>query len=263
MRLVTFASGSSGNCALVQNGDTSVLIDAGISMKRIRAGLRRQGLDFDNVDAILITHEHADHVCGLRMIARHHAVPVYATRTVANRLRGMAPEIEDSLTIVGKNEPFSIKDLTITAFSTSHDTDESVGYVLEGEGRLGFCTDTGCVTEEMLSALRGCTAALIEANHDVDMLRMGRYPVPLKRRILSDRGHLSNDAGGALACELCRAGADSIVLGHLSRENNTPRRACDTVRTALDSAGFGFVKLRPAPAEGDLILEVSPCCASG
>ena len=263
MRLVTFASGSSGNCALVQNGDACVLIDAGISMKRIRAALLRHGLAFDRLDGILITHEHADHICGLRMIARHYAVPVFATRTVGNRLRGMAPEIEDLLTVVGKNEPFSIKNLTITAFSTSHDTDESVGYVLEGEGRLGFCTDTGCVTEEMLSALRGCTAALIEANHDVDMLRMGPYPVPLKRRILSDRGHLSNDRSGELACELCRAGAVSLVLGHLSRENNTPRRACDTVRAALDSAGFASVELRPAPADGDLILEVSPCCVSG
>ena len=262
MRLVTFASGSSGNCALVREGDTSLLIDAGISMKRIRAALARQGLDFGGVDAILITHEHADHVCALRMLCRHTSIPIYAPRTVGARLLGMAPEIQDLLRVLPLGEPVPMKNMAVTAFLTSHDTDQSVGYILEGSGRLGFCTDTGCVTGDMLAALRGCTAALIEANHDPDMLRWGRYPVALKRRILSDRGHLSNQAGGALACELSAAGASAIVLGHLSRENNTPRLAHDAVRAALDAAGWTGTELFVAPADGDLELEVRPCCAS-
>jgi len=262
MRLVTFASGSSGNCALVQEGDTCLLIDAGISARRICAALARRKLTPGDLSGILVTHEHTDHIGGLRVLLNRCAAPVYAPRTVGWHLRGLVPEAEDRLTVINKNETFFAADIAVTAFSTSHDTDESVGYVLEGEGRLGFCTDTGCVTEEMLSALRGCTAALIEANHDVDMLRFGRYPFRLKRRILSERGHLSNADGAALARELCRSGAASIVLGHLSRENNTPRLARDTVRAALDAAGFADRELFVAPADEDLEVEIMPCCVS-
>ena len=130
------------------------------------------------------------------------------------------------------------------------------------DARFGVCTDTGCVTAEMLDALAGCDAAVIEANHDVNMLRAGRYPVYLKRRILSDRGHLSNEACAQLACALAKTGVRSLVLGHLSRENNRPGLAERAVREALDGEGFSAVTLRVAPAEGDLELEVTPCCAS-
>ena len=262
MKLVTFASGSSGNCALVRDGDSCVLIDAGISLRRIRAGLARQGLTFDDVGGILITHEHSDHVAGLPMVVKYQRTPVYAPRTVANHLLRAVPDLEDCLTFVKKDEPFSVKDFRITAFSTPHDTDESVGYLLEGSGRLGFCTDTGTVTETMLERLSGCGAALIEANHDVDMLRWGAYPVVLKRRILSEHGHLSNADCGTLACALAESGTRRIALGHLSRENNTPRLARDTVRAALDGAGYAAVELFVAPADGDMELEIEPCCAS-
>ena len=262
MKLVTFASGSSGNCALVRQGESCVLIDAGISMRRIRAGLTRQGLNLENLGGILITHEHADHVSGLSMLVKYHAIPVFAPRTVGNHLLRAVPGLEDCLTIIGKEEPFSVQIFRITAFPTPHDTDESVGYCLEGEGRLGFCTDTGSVTETMLSHLSGCGAVLIEANHDLEMLRYGPYPVYLKRRILSERGHLSNADCGELACALAERGTGRIALGHLSRENNTPRLARDTVRAALDAAGHAAVELYVAPAEGDMELEIEPCCAS-
>ncbi len=262
MKLVTFASGSSGNCALVEDGNCRVLIDAGVSMRRIGAGLSRRGLTFADVDAVLITHEHSDHVAGLPMIVKYHGTPVYAPRTVGNHLLRSVVGLEDCVTLIRQDEPFFVKDLRITAFSTPHDTDESVGYLMEGaEGRLGFCTDTGSVTEEMVSALCGCNAALIEANHDPDMLRLGRYPWPLKRRILSPRGHLSNPDCAALACTLAHSGVHSIALGHLSRENNTPDRAYSAVREALDGEGFRNVRLAVAPEDGDLIIEVEPCCA--
>ena len=138
-----------------------------------------------------------------------------------------------------------------------------MGYRIEDpSGSFGICTDTGVVTEEILSALRGCAGALIEANHDLTMLRYGSYPVPLKRRILSERGHLSNDASAELACALAESGTASIVLGHLSRENNTPRKAYDAVRAALDSRGYGNVALFTALQEGELSLEIPSCCAS-
>ena len=262
MKLVTFASGSSGNCALVEDGNCRVLIDAGISMRRIGAGLSRRGLTFADVDAVLITHEHSDHVAGLPMIVKYHGTPVYAPRTVGNHLLRSVVGLEDCVTLIRQDEPFFVKDLRITAFSTPHDTDESVGYILEGSGRLGFCTDTGSVTDVMKERLSGCSLALIEANHDLDMLRFGPYPVQLKRRILSARGHLSNADCGALACALAESGTRRIALGHLSRENNTPRLARDTVRAALDAAGHTAVELFVAPADGDLELEIEPCCAS-
>ena len=174
-----------------------------------------------------------------------------------------AAGLEGRIVPIPVGESVALKNFTLTAFPTMHDTPESVGYVLTGkDARFGVCTDTGCVTAEMLDALAGCDAAVIEANHDIDMLRAGRYPVYLKRRILSDRGHLSNEACAQLACDLAKTGVRSLVLGHLSRENNRPGLAERAVREALDGEGFSAVTLRVAPAEGDLELEVTPCCAS-
>ena len=262
MRLITFASGSTGNCALLQGCGANVLIDAGISYKRIRQGVERFGVEMDALDGVVITHEHDDHVRGLPMLLKYTDLNVYAPGVVGLHLAGRVPAAADRLRRIRVGEPFLLRNLSVTAFSTPHDTDESVGYLMEGaEGRLGFCTDTGSVTEEMVSALCGCDAALIEANHDPDMLRLGRYPWPLKRRILSPRGHLSNPDCAALACTLAHSGVRSIALGHLSRENNTPDRAYSAVREALDGEGFRNVRLAVAPEDGDLIIEVDPCCA--
>ena len=263
MRLVTFASGSGGNCALIRGRETNLLMDAGISMRRIRAALARQALTMGDVDGVLITHEHSDHVYALKTMLKTGPRPIYAPRTVAYHLVNALPELEAYLRVVPVGAPFALREFTLTAFATPHDTDESVGYRIEGaDGRLGFCTDTGSVTEDMLSALCGCDAALIEANHDVDMLRYGPYPAALKRRILSDRGHLSNDDCADFACALAKSGVGGIVLGHLSKENNTPRKAFETVREALDGEGFGGVELAVAPRDEDMLLEVTPCCAS-
>ncbi|MBR6114476.1 MAG: MBL fold metallo-hydrolase [Oscillospiraceae bacterium] len=263
MRLVVFASGSSGNCALVRCGDTNLLLDAGISLRRIKTALYTQGLTVEDLRGVLITHEHSDHVAALRTMAKYHAVPIYAPRTVAVRLCGAMPELEDRLRRIRVDEPFVLGGVTVTAFATPHDTDQSVGYRLEsGEEALGCCTDTGHISGEMLSALRGCGTALIEANHDIDMLRFGAYPPALKRRILSERGHLSNDDCARLACMLAGSGTRSLILGHLSRENNTPRRAFETVRAALDAEGFGEVALHVAPVSGELAVEIERCCVS-
>ena len=246
MRLTTFASGSGGNCALVQGRDACVLLDAGISLRRIRTALSARGLCLEDIAGVFITHEHADHVAGLRTMLKYFDVPVYAPPTVGRRLCGALPELEGRLGVLRPGEPVRLGALTVTAFHTSHDTDESVGYRLE----------------EIRSALRGCAAAMIEANHDEEMLRFGPYPFYLKRRILSEHGHLSNAACAELACYLAENGTASIVLGHLSRENNTPRKAFDAVRGALDSRGFGNVTLCTALQDGELTLEITPCYAS-
>lgn len=259
MRLTTFASGSSGNCALVSAGGGNILIDAGISMKRIRGNLSAFGLSPERLSGILITHEHSDHINGLAMLTKYYALPVYAPGILAGSLLRCVQGLEQYLRVIEVGESFELGGMSVTAFHTSHDTAESVGYRLERGCALGFATDMGCVTEEAEHALRGCEAVLIEANHDTDMLASGPYPPYLKRRILSPRGHLSNADCARLAVTLADSGAKYIVLGHLSRENNTPELAYTSVYNAL--AGRD-VQLACAPMDGRLTVcveETQPC----
>lgn len=258
MRLTVFASGSTGNCALVQAGGKNVLIDAGISARRVRAALEGEGLGLSELDGILITHEHTDHVSGLSVLCRQASLPVYAPGTVANHLRWSIPGVETCLWDIRPEETFAMGELAVTAFPTPHDTPQSVGYRLEAEGEsLAFATDTGCVTEVMRRYMLGADTVLIEANHDEMMLRYGRYPMALKRRVLSQSGHLSNDDCALLAAYLAQNGTRSIVLGHLSRENNTPRKAYETVSAVLGGSG---ATLQIAPELGRLCVEAVRCC---
>lgn len=258
MILSVFASGSTGNCALLSEGDTHLLLDDGISLRKLRAALALRGLVPEALCGVLITHEHKDHISGLPMLCKHCGVPLFAPRTVANHIRWSAAGVDGYIREITPGTAFSLGSLTVTAFPTSHDTDQSVGYRIDGSVRFALCTDTGCVTEEMRSALIGCEAALIEANHDIDMLRAGPYPYYLKRRILSDRGHLSNEDSAALCCELASQGLRTLVLGHLSRENNLPSLAEKTVGGALRQRGYD-ISPHIAPEWGHLYLEIEPC----
>lgn len=259
MKICVFASGSSGNCLLLSSGDTNILIDAGISMRRVVSALAQTGHTMGDIGGVLITHEHSDHISGLKMLVKHHAVPVYAPHTVANRLCGMLPGIEDCLHVIPVGERFVIGGISVTAFHTPHDTDESVGYRIEDGSVFALATDMGHVTEEVEQALSGADAVLIESNHDEEMLRYGPYPVYLKRRILSDRGHLSNGSCAQLARRLAEKGTGSIILGHLSRENNRPELALAASGAALEGLP---VKLFCAPVLGCMEVQVGeaePC----
>lgn len=249
MRITTFASGSSGNCTLVTAGGINILIDVGISMKRIRTCLALNGLSPQELDGVFITHEHADHISGLSMLLKYYDFPVFAPRTVGSRLLGMLPDIDGRLRTIHTSEPVSVGDVAVTAFQTMHDTPESVGYRIDAEASCGICTDLGCVTETVKDALCGVKAAVIESNHDEEMLRYGSYPVFLKKRILSDHGHLSNDSSGELAGFLARNGAETLILGHLSRENNTPKKAYSTVSESLGGSGCRPELLVAPPSE--------------
>ncbi len=253
MKVSVFASGSSGNCLLLSSGDTNILIDAGISMRRVEAALGQTGHTMREIGGVLITHEHSDHIFGLKMLLKYYRPPVYAPRTVAARLSGMLPEIDGCLRVIPVGEGFRLGQCMVRAFHTSHDTDESVGYRVEGDGVFAIATDMGCVTDEVLNGLTGADTVMIEANHDEEMLRYGPYPVYLKRRILSDHGHLSNDNCALLAQKLVQCGTERIILGHLSRENNTPMRALDTVRGYLVGCD---VQLCCAPVSGCLEVNV-------
>lgn len=258
MKVTVFASGSSGNCLLLSEGDTHILLDAGISMRRIQQSLRAAGLDIQDIGGVLITHEHSDHVSGLKTLLRRYDVPLYAPHTVAARLCGSLPDAVDFMHVIRTGAPFAVGGLTVRAFHTPHDTDESVGYRVEGRGVFALATDMGHVTPEVLEGLSGADAVLIESNHDLDMLRTGPYPVPLKRRILSDRGHLSNADCAALAAELVCRGTGTVILGHLSRENNRPEIALRETGAALAGSG---ARLFCAPDRGFLEIEVGEACA--
>lgn len=253
MRVCIFASGSGGNCLLVSDGNTNILIDAGISARRVDNALAMAGLAADDIGGVFVTHEHSDHVKGLPQLVKKHGVPIFAPRTVAARMLGAMPALEESVSIIPVGESFPFGDICISAFHTMHDTDESVGYVIEGDGSFGIATDTGCINEEITSALAGVGTVVIESNHDVQMLRDGPYPVYLKKRILSDNGHLSNDDCARFALRLAESGTRQIILGHLSRENNRPAIALETVGAALEGLP---VSLYSAPELGFLELEV-------
>ena len=260
MKLVTFASGSTGNCALASDNGCHVLIDAGISMRRIQYALAAQGLTMGDISGVLITHDHSDHISGLATMMKKHRVPIYAPQTVAHHLCWTVVGIEENLRELPLMEKVRVGGFSVTAFPTPHDTQQSVGYRIEGSATLGFATDMGCVTDDILSGLTSSDAVLIEANHDPELLRHGKYPYFLKKRILSDNGHLSNDDCGKLAAYLAGHGTRYIVLGHLSRDNNAPALAQQAVSAALEQAGLA-PELYVAPATDALTVEFSGAAA--
>ena len=253
MNIKVFASGSGGNCMLLSDRDTHLLIDAGISMRRVLSSLHAAGLDIQDIGGVLITHEHSDHVSGLKMLLRYYDLPLYAPHTVAARLCGLLPQAAEHMNVIPTGEDFQIGRLTVRAFHTPHDTDESVGYRVEGRGIFALATDMGRVTDEVLAGLLGADTVLIESNHDLAMLSDGPYPVSLKRRILSDHGHLSNADCAALAERLVEQGTQTVILGHLSRENNRPELAMEETGRLLQGSG---ARLYCAPPWGCLSVEV-------
>lgn len=251
-RFCSLFSSSAGNSTLIGSGSTSILIDAGVSAKRLKTALLDREVDPEDISAIFITHEHSDHISGLRVLASSHHIPVYATE-------GTLSYLEENGTINGKF-PFEvipkngvvIGDLTVTPFATSHDCRESCGYsvTLPDGQRAAVATDTGKITEEIRRSLLGCSLVMLESNHDVGMLKNGPYPYILKRRILSDVGHLSNEVCAEMASELIAKGTTRLFLGHLSQDNNFPDLAYQTSLSVI-TQNTGAVCGR------DYILEVN------
>lgn len=233
----TLASGSSGNAAVLSCGETHLLIDAGISCRRITAALKELGLTPGGLSAILITHTHTDHIAGLNVLLKKTDCPVLATartcRELDYRLAGSEPRL---MAVEG---PVRCGEVAVTAVPTSHDAPGSCGWRFDtADGSVGFLTDTGYITGEAEELLPGVDLAVLEANHDVEALRSGPYPYPLKQRILGPQGHLCNEAAAAFAVMLAEQGTGEIVLAHLSRDNNTPAMALNAVSAALSAAGL-------------------------
>ena len=254
MEFYTLASSSSGNAALIRSGKTAILLDAGLSARRVAQSLALLGMTPDQLNAVLITHEHSDHVSGVATLTKKYAVPVYASRGTAHFL----PQAGSALRIFEAGDAFVIGDLQVQSFRTSHDAADSVDYRIDApDGSLGALTDTGYVTDDAVKALTGVDLLLLEANHDVGMLQSGPYPYHLKRRILGEHGHLSNEAAADFALHCVKNGTSDILLAHLSAENNTPEAAEYAVARRLQAAGCS-IRLGVAPR--DRLSEVHTVC---
>ncbi|MBR6548201.1 MAG: MBL fold metallo-hydrolase [Clostridia bacterium] len=247
-------SGSSGNSTFIGAGDGGILIDAGVSAKRLVAALSDLGVDPKNIHGIFLTHEHTDHICGVRVFAGKYNIPVFGPEgtMLAMEQSGILTEKFDAY--IFDMPRLTVGSMTVSSFTTSHDAAASCGYRIElPDGRaVGVCTDLGFVSEAVRQGLCGCTAVVLESNHDIDMVKTGPYPYHLKERILSRRGHLSNDACAAELPSLLQKGTTRFILSHLSKENNLPMLAKRTALAALRQQGMTENK--------DFILQVATPC---
>ena len=255
-------SGSAGNCALVETPATRVLLDGGLSALQMRQRLASCGVNPLEIDAILLTHEHSDHAGGLDVWCRQFGTPVYANGLTSEALRRQSPESKKDWRVFGTGGDFQIKDIAVQSFSVPHDAMDPVGFVLHHGGEsLGFLTDLGFATKLACERVRQAHTLLIEANHDEKLLQLDtRRPWATKQRIMSRHGHLSNAAAAAVLAEMLGANLRRAVLGHLSRDCNSPDLAAKTVHERIASAGA-------APGSVEVFVatqrEVSPRFAVG
>lgn len=243
----SFASSSSGNCSVFLGGGRAILIDAGTNCKYITTSLAKLGLKPGDLTDILITHTHTDHISALPVLTKRCKAPIRCTELTGQGLLGRCGH--ENIQIFQPGQEFWLGEVRVAAFSTPHDCPGSCGFTLETEeGKLAYCTDLGQVTPEIYQRMKGARTAFLESNHDIYMLKNGEYPYPLKRRILSDQGHLSNDDAAQTLCSLARDGLRRAILAHLSDHNNTPAIALRESREALEQAGLaGLVELSAAP----------------
>lgn len=234
MKLCSIASGSSGNCIYVGSEDTNILIDVGISKKRIEEGLEKIGVSCEDLDGILITHEHSDHIQGLGVFSRKYQIPIYATEGTIRGIsayKSLGKMPEGLLHSVKIDETFRVGSFDIHPFAISHDAQEPSGFRVEQEGKtVAVATDLGIYDEYIVENLKDVNALVLEANHDIHMLEVGPYPYPLKRRVMGDQGHLSNELSGRLLCDILHDRLECVVLGHLSKDNNYENLAYETVK---------------------------------
>lgn len=232
VKIYTLFSGSSGNSCYVKCGDTEFLIDAGKSRRAITKALENIGTSLENIRAILVTHEHSDHVAGLKMISKYDRIPIYAAKGTAEMLITEVPD--DLINVYDAGDRLDIGNASLFSFETPHDSRMSTGYIIEYNGRrFGYATDMGMLSRKIADMLAECEAAIIESNYDLNMLRNGPYPFVLKKRIESNVGHLDNADCARLVSYIVSHKTKKILLAHLSAENNTPDIALKTVTEHL------------------------------
>jgi len=238
--VTVLASGSKGNCTLVSSSGTRLLIDAGLSCRELLRRLLLCGHDACGIDAILITHEHTDHVAGLRVLARRLKIPVYITASTYQEYQRGARDAAghrvnlDRRELFASGTGFQVGDITVTPFTIPHDAVDPVGFTFRSDGiKVGICTDLGYMPASVRNHLRGCQVLMIESNHDLELLRGGPYPWSVKQRVMSRVGHLSNDALADFLTTDYDGSAEFLILAHLSEQNNHPEIARMTAERAL------------------------------
>lgn len=254
MNLCSIASGSSGNCIYTGTDNTGILIDAGISAKRIEQGLASIDRNIKEIKGIFVSHEHSDHIKGIGVLARKHQIPIYGTKGTIEAIKqctSLGKIDEDLYHVIQAEEQVQIDDLVVKPFAISHDAAEPVAYRMEcGEKSAAIATDLGFYNQNIVDKLQNLDVLLLESNHDIHMLQVGAYPYPLKQRILSDRGHLSNESAGKLLCHLLHDDLKAVFLGHLSKDNNYEELAYETVKLEIT---LGSEKYEPE----DFLIEVA------
>lgn len=238
IEIVTLFSGSKGNCVYLRSGGSRVLIDAGRSLTAISKALQLVDSRIEEIDAVIVTHEHSDHISALSRLMEKYDIPVHMTEAAAAAYAAKNYHVKSNIIPHPTEYSLDVGDFHISSFSTPHDSADSVGYLISASGEcVGYATDMGCPTKEVLEKLSGCSRVIIESNYDENMLRSGSYPQFLKSRILSRRGHMSNEGCAMLVCELAKRGVKGFALAHLSENNNLPELALRTSCDALSACG--------------------------
>jgi len=252
MILYSIASGSNGNCTFISDSNTNILVDIGVSKKRVEEGLKEKNIDPKDLDGIFITHEHSDHISGLGVFSRKYNVPIYSTSETIEYIKYQCSNISggkgslgcvdpDLFNVIDSDSDIKFKSLNIHPFSIYHDAVNPVGYrVSSGGEKVAVATDMGHFDDYIINNLKGLDAILLEANHDIRMLETGNYPYQLKQRILGDYGHLCNEMSGRLLDIILHNNLKHVALGHLSHENNYPDLAYESVRNEINLSESEF-----------------------
>lgn len=251
MKFCSLYSGSSGNCLYLEDGSTKILIDAGVSGKSIEKNLKHIDVNPEEINALLLTHDHIDHIKGAGILSRRYNIPIYANQgTWDIALKSLGKIAGQNMVVFTSNQEICINNLCILPFSIHHDAKEPVAFTItNGKSKVGILTDTGEVTQDMTECLSDCDLAIIESNHDVEMLKVGPYPYYLKKRILGGNGHLSNNDASQAILGLVQKGLKYVILAHLSQENNFPELAYETT--------YALLTENKVKVQKDVLLEVA------
>ena len=236
MKFCSLASGSSGNCQYVEYKDTKIIIDAGLSGKKIEENLGKIGVKASEIDAVFVTHEHIDHIKSVGVLSRRHDLKVFSNMMTLDGMLPTVKKLDPKNTFIFENgKNFTFKDLEIMPISTFHDCASGCGFVIKGNKKISLLTDTGWVNQDAMEKMDGSELFYLESNHDVDMLVHGSYPYPTKQRILSTKGHLSNENAAEVLSMILKKKQEQVLLGHLSTDNNLPDLALKTINDTLAS----------------------------
>lgn len=237
LKFCSLASGSSGNCQYVGSKETKLLIDAGLTGKYIIKALENINIEANTIDGLIITHEHSDHIKGVGVLMRKFDIPLYANEKTWDAMKGKIGSVKGKdIRLFDDCDPFFIGDIKVNPYKISHDACNPMGYsFVHNDSKVSIATDLGCISDEIIDEIKGSDLLVLESNHDVEMVKFGKYPWFLKKRILGDFGHLSNESAGNILTEVVKKGnVKYALLAHLSKENNFPELAYETVKNILE-----------------------------